>query len=272
MWRNRVKRKLRLAIWLAWGIVALSGCSAATQRPAAAPFDPSALPPGPLGKSISYGHDIIVGTQSLMKGYVRADMSCAACHLAAGTQLRGGSFIGVYARFPQWNKRARRIIALQDRIAECFLYSMNGRPPAYSSKEMIALVSYVAWLSRGSLVGASQSHADRYVEPLPSATPNLTAGSQIYASKCEACHQHDGSGLSGTFPPLWGSRSFNNGAGMAHIDRMTGFVRYNMPQNSPGSLSQSQAYDVAAFVLSHPRPRFAKNALVKPPSLPAKYF
>jgi thiosulfate dehydrogenase len=59
---------------------------------------------------------------------------------------------------------------------------------------------------------------------------------------------------------------------MAHIDRMTGFVRYNMPQNSPGSLSQSQAYDVAAFVLSHPRPRFAKNALVKPPSLPAKYF
>jgi thiosulfate dehydrogenase len=59
---------------------------------------------------------------------------------------------------------------------------------------------------------------------------------------------------------------------MAHIDRMTGFIRYNMPQNAPGTLSLDQAYDVAAFVLSHPRPHFRKNALVSVPSLPAKYF
>ena len=32
----------------------------------------------------------------------------------------------MYGRFPQWNSRAHRVIALQDRIAECFLYSMNG--------------------------------------------------------------------------------------------------------------------------------------------------
>ena len=59
---------------------------------------------------------------------------------------------------------------------------------------------------------------------------------------------------------------------VAHIDRMTGFVRYNMPQNAPGSLSLSQAYDVSAFVLSHARPHFAKNALVLTGALPAKYF
>jgi cytochrome c len=45
-----------------------------------------------------------------------------------------------------------------------------------------------------------------------------------------------------------------------------------MPQNAPGSLSLSQAYDVAAFVLSHARPRFAKNAMVVTSALPAKYF
>jgi thiosulfate dehydrogenase len=59
---------------------------------------------------------------------------------------------------------------------------------------------------------------------------------------------------------------------MAHIDRMTGFVRYNMPQNAPRSLSQSQAYDIAAFVLSRPRPHFGKNALVAATPLPAKFF
>jgi cytochrome c len=59
---------------------------------------------------------------------------------------------------------------------------------------------------------------------------------------------------------------------MAHLDRMTGFVLYNMPQGAPGSLSLAQAYDVAAFVLSHSRPAFRANALVAAPALPAKYF
>jgi thiosulfate dehydrogenase len=250
----------------------LSGCSGGGTGAAQPRYDPRTLPPGPAGDSIAYGYALIVKTHKLMRAYVRADMSCAACHLAAGQQSRGGSFVGVYGRFPQWNKRAHRVIALQDRIAECFLYSMNGRPPAYDSKAMIAIVAYIAWLSRGTPVGAKQPASDRYVEPLPTAPPNPRRGERLFAQRCAECHQLDGAGISGIYPPLWGQRSFNAGAGMAHIDRMTGFVRYNMPQNAPGSLTLEQAYDVAAFVLSHPRPRFRKNALVVTRPLPAKYF
>jgi thiosulfate dehydrogenase len=250
----------------------LGGCSGGGARGTQALYDPRALPPGPAGESIAYGYALIVKTHKLMKAYVRADMSCDACHLAAGQQARGGSFVGVYGRFPQWNKRAHRVIALQDRIAECFLYSMNGKPPAYDSKAMIAIVSYIAWLSRGTPVGAKESASDRYIEPLPSASPNPLRGSKLFAQRCAACHQSDGGGISGVYPPLWGSRSFNQGAGMAHINRMTGFIHYNMPQNAPGSLTLEQAYDVAAFVLSHPRPRFHKNVLVVTRPLPAKFF
>lgn len=235
-------------------------------------YDARTLPAGPLGTSIEYGYALVVQTHRLMKPYVGADLECSDCHLAGGTQPRGGSFVGVYGRFPQWNKRAHRVIALQDRIAECFLYSMNGRAPAYSSKAMIAIVAYMAWLSRGSSVGANQAASDRYVEPLPSTAPNPARGAALYRQKCAACHQIDGLGISGTYPPLWGARSFNDGAGMAHLDRMTGFIRYNMPQNAPGTLSLAQAYDVAAFVLRHARPHFRKNALVLTRPLPAKYF
>jgi thiosulfate dehydrogenase len=250
---------------------ALAACSGgASQR--AALYDPRALPKGPVGESIAYGHAIITETPRLMKAYVRADMSCSACHLAAGTQPRGGSFAGVYGRFPQWNKRAHRVIALQDRVAECFLYSMNGKAPSYEGKAMIAIVAYIAWLSRGVPAGAKQSPDDRYIEPLPNATPNVPLGAHIYATQCSTCHQSNGGGLSGIYPPLWGPRSFNSGAGMAHLDRMTGFVRYNMPANASETLSLSEAYDVAAFVLSHPRPSFRRNALVVTSSLPAKYF
>ena len=235
-------------------------------------YDPRALPTGPLGASIEYGHDIIVDTHRLMKGYVRADMSCAACHIAGGTKPRGGSFVGVYARFPQWNKRAHRVITLQDRLAECFLYSMNGRPPAYTSKAMIAMVAYIAWLSRGTPAGAAQPKADRYIEPLPARAPNVAHGLVLYTKKCETCHQANGSGIHAVFPPLWGPASFNDGAGMSHIDRMTGFVRHNMPQNAPGSLSLDDAYDVSAYVLSHRRPHFARRVPIESRPLPAGFF
>lgn len=255
--------------------LALAACSAgsnyttAFDRPA---YDPKALPAGPVGESIRYGHDILTNTKTLMKGYVRADMSCAACHIDAGTKSKGGSLIGAYARFPQWNKRSHRVITLQDRLAECFLYSMNGRPPSYSSREMIALVSYISWLSRGIPNLAKEREGDRFFVPLPSRAPSVAHGARLYAQKCVACHQANGAGVSGTFPPLWGATSFNNGAGMAHIDRMTGFVHYNMPQNAPGSLSIDDAYDVSAFVLTHKRPKFDRERLVAPEPTPARYF
>jgi thiosulfate dehydrogenase len=235
-------------------------------------YDPSTLPSGPLGRSIRTGHDILVDTKASMKDYVRADMSCAACHLDAGLKSKGGSLVGVYGRFPQWNNRSHRIIALQDRITECFLYSMNGRAPGYSSRQMIALVSYMAWISRGLPVGAKQRPGDRFIVPLPKNQPNLPRGAAIYAQKCVSCHQANGAGVSGTFPPLWGEKSFNGGAGMAHLDRMTGFVYFNMPKNAPGSLSLAEAYDVAAFVLSHARPHFEAKALVAEPPQPASYY
>jgi thiosulfate dehydrogenase len=149
---------------------------------------------------------------------------------------------------------------------------MNGRAPAYNSKAMIAIVSYIAWLSRGTPIGAKQPASDRYVEPLPTAPPQPVRGAALYRTNCARCHGADGQGVSGVYPPLWGSRSFNDAAGMAHIDRMTGFVRYNMPLDAPGSLSLAAPYDIAAFVLRHARPHFRRNALVLAPALPAKYF
>lgn len=266
-----------LGFCLAAAMLAVAACSGGNtggsdSAPTGALYDPQALPSGPVGESIAYGNKIVTSTQIVMKDNVRARMACAACHLAGGTQARGGSFVGTYGRFPQWNKRAQRVIALQDRIAECFLYSMNGRPPGYASKAMVAVVAYVAWISRGVPVGAPQKASDSFMEPLPGASPDLTHGAAIYTKSCASCHGADGAGAGNVFPPVWGTASFNSGAGMAHIDRMTGFVHYNMPQNAPGSLSLQDAYDVSGYVLSHKRPAFQGNVLVTSSPEPAKFF
>ncbi|MEO6991752.1 MAG: c-type cytochrome [Candidatus Baltobacteraceae bacterium] len=229
------------------------------------------FPPGDGGRLIAYGRDIVTKTPALMAAYVRVGMSCDACHLDAGRKAHGGSLLGVYAKFPQWNDRSHRFIALQDRLAECFLYSMNGRPPAYNSREMIALVAYIAFLSRGAKVGRGFPDQD-LIAVKSTSPPNAAKGRSLYQTRCSSCHAPDGAGQ-GTFPPLWGPKSFNDGAGMHRLGTMAAFVRYNMPYGAPpNTLSAQEAYDVSAFVLSHARPAFVATRAIRFPAEPAKDF
>ena len=70
--------------------------------------------------------------------------------------------------------RARRFITLQDRLGEGFLYSMNGRPPASTSREMIAMVAYLAFIWRGAVDG--KGFPDQgFVTVKATAPPNLHA-------------------------------------------------------------------------------------------------
>ena len=207
---------------------ALAAMTAAPIGDAEAAADASAtFPPGREGTLLAYGRDIMTKTPTVMKGYVTAGMSCEACHINAGTKAHATSLIGAAARFPQWNKRAKRYILLQDRLAECFLYSENGRPPAYNSREMIALAAYVTSLSNGAKIGGKGFPGQELVAFGPDHTADPHAGQTVYAQKCLACHGASGQGGGGGYyPPLWGAKSFNNGAGMHRLATMAEFEKF----------------------------------------------
>ena len=57
------------------------------------------------------------------------------------------------------------------------------------------------------------------------------------------------------FPPLWGKDSFNWGAGMHRINTAAAFIKQSMPLGKGGSLTDEQAWNVAAFMNSHERPQ-----------------
>ena len=61
------------------------------------------------------------------------------------------------------------------------------------------------------------------------------------------------------FPPLWGPRSFNIGAGMARLNTAAAFVKQNMPLGQGNTLSDQEAYDVALYFTKQPRPDFARK-------------
>ena len=68
-------------------------------------------------------------------------------------------------------------------------------------------------------------------------------------------------------PPLWGDGSFNSGAGMGHLATAAAFIHANMPVGSDYRepiLTVQEAWDVAAFVTSQPRPALRTTSASKP--------
>jgi thiosulfate dehydrogenase len=164
--------------------------------------------------------------------------------------------VGSYARFPQYRARSGRVDVLEDRINDCFERSMNGKALDRSGRDMHDIIAYLAFLSIGMPVGVEmEGQGLPKLEPL---TGDTVRGRQVFTSTCAVCHGPDGEG-SVAAPPLWGPRSYNIGAGMARVNTAAAFIHKVMPRDRPGTLSPQQAFDVAAYINSRPRPDFARK-------------
>lgn len=51
--------------------------------------------------------------------------------------------------FPECRARSGKVIALTERVNDCFQRSMNGKPLAYDSAETNNILAYMQWLSTG---------------------------------------------------------------------------------------------------------------------------
>jgi len=228
-----------------------------TTTEVARPPADSAIPDNVLGASIRRGKALLADTRDSLPAHVGSDLRCFSCHLKEGSQPGALPLVGVYSRFPQYRARNGLVNLIEDRINDCFERSLNGKAIPRDGRDMRDIVAYLAFISRGvAPPGEVQGAGIRTLEPLPA---DPVQGEAIFAETCSRCHGMDGAGTA-LAPPLWGPRSFNVGAGMARIRTVAAFVRDNMPFDRAVVLSDQHAYDVAAYVLSHPRPDFARKA------------
>lgn len=219
----------------------------------AVPAD-SAIPGGPLGVSIRRGRALLAATSDSLPRHVGAQLRCTSCHLDEGTRVNAAPLVGVYARFPQFRDRSASVATIQDRVNDCFERSMNGRALAHDSRDMRDIVAWLAFLSRGAPV-----HRDTTPHGIPllaSLPADEERGRTTFTMRCAACHGMDGQGTPAG-PPLWGARSFNVGASMARVRTAASFIKYNMPNDRPGTLTEQEAFDLAAYMNSHARPDLA---------------
>ena len=218
---------------------------------------------------IIYGEDLIANTAKYLgpKGIVAQQsngMNCQNCHLDAGKRIWGNNFGAVYSTYPRYRERSGSIENIYKRVNDCFERSLNGKPLDTNSKEMKAIYAYIKWLGKdvpkgekpyGSALGKIE-YLERAADP--------ARGKAVYIQYCQSCHGVNGEGQLnpdsvgyGT-PPLWGKHSYNDGAGLFRLSSFAFFVKNNMPFKlaTPESpvLTNEEAWDVAAFVNSQPRP------------------
>lgn len=233
--------------------------SGGSTKAAFAPPPESAIPDDEFGKMVRLGESIFRDTQEHAKQFVGNDLRCSNCHLDGGRLANSAPLWAAYVAFPAYREKDRRVSTFAERLQECFLYSMNGKAPPLGDKVLVALQSYSFFLAKGAPVGESLPGRGYPKLPEP-AKLNYARGQQIYAEKCAFCHGADGQGRAMpdgqiVFPPLWGERSYNWGAGMSSIDNAAGFIKATMPFGEGNTLSDEDAWAVATFIDSQERPQ-----------------
>lgn len=234
-----------------------------------------ALPDDEYGALARYGHQLATRTfahigpevKDKKMRYAGNNLACTSCHQENAAKPFAMPWVGVSATFPQYRGREDDLSTVEERVNGCMQRSMAGKGLPLDSREMKAYVTYIHFLSRDIPIGASIEGAATKGSKPPNRRADLAAGEAIYKAQCATCHGENGEGrrngvkgdaLGYLFPPLWGPDSFNNGAGMNRLLMAMRFIKHNMPMgvsHAAPVLSDEEAFDVAGYVVSKPRPQ-----------------
>jgi thiosulfate dehydrogenase len=221
---------------------------------------------------IAYGKELLINTPYFLGpngriAKISNGMSCGNCHLDAGTRSFGNSFFATASTYPKYRARSGTVETVEKRINDCFERSLNGQGLDPGSKEMKALVAYIHSVGNSATPEMRENALIKPPEFLDRPA-SKEAGKLAYKNKCSGCHGENGQGLFDTNsdkwvnPPIWGENSYNNGAGFYRVSLLAGFIKATMPfgaVNGATQLSNEEAWDIAAYINSMPRPEMQLN-------------
>jgi len=237
------------------------------------PLTDSSLDDSKLSNEIRWGFKIFTNTPHEAPKFAPGKVSCNNCHLNGGQRELSLPILDVGGMFPEYNRRSGRLYSLGDRVVDCFLRSENATGaaeaelPTTTSREVLAVSAYITWLARGAEVGKNPSWRGRNTIAAANLIPieklDPRKGEALFMDRCTNCHGEDGQGVAigdKKAGPLWGPDSWNDGAGAARVYTLAGIIRYSMPYLNPGSLTDQEAQELAAFINSKPRPSYPYKA------------
>ena len=164
-----------------------------------------------------------------------AGKACADCHDDARASMKG-----VAARYPAFDKALGRPVNLEQRINLCRTTHQQATPLAYESRELLALIAFVAQQSRGVAIETGSD---------PQLKPFIDKGRELFMLRqgqlnlaCANCHDDN-----------WDKRLAGSAITQAHP---TGYPIYRLEWQTLGSLQRrlrscitgirAEAYDYGA--------------------------
>jgi len=230
--------------------------------------DSSLIPQSAEGALIRYGRLLIANTSEYLgpKGKINHQSNgtnCQNCHLDAGTRPWGNNYGGVFSTYPKFRERRGAVESILQRVNDCLQRSLNGKPLDSNTREMRAILAYIGWLGKDVPKGKKPLGSGIQQLAFLKRPADPVKGKLVYEATCQRCHGIHGEGIlkpdsiSYAYPPLWGTNSYNTGAGLYRLSRFAGYVKDNMPfgaTHQAAQLKDEEAWDVAAFVNSQPRP------------------
>lgn len=191
----------------------------------------------------------------LMNAMAPHRLACSSCHIDAGAEPGDLTLVNAVRQFP-----GDRLI---QRIDECITRNMNSPALEEHSDEMTAIVAWLRFVA-----GENALTRPRTNEPVwqqTDHTPVADSGGRLFEKRCADCHGKDGAGLAASrdpaggylFPPLWGAESFPDTSEMQDTATLARFIQAKMPLGR-ADLSETDAWDVAAYIASKPRPHSAQ--------------
>lgn len=143
------------------------------------------------------------------------------------------------------NKKVMNVLSGLGIVAILFLSSCGGSAPKEDAESTPAVEE------------AAQPAAETATETA-AATDEFAAGKKIYDEKCVVCHQADGKGLPGAFPPLAESdylladpiRGIEQTLNGSHEEMVVNGITYNAPM-TPQVDTKEEALAVINYVLNN---------------------
>lgn len=240
-------------------VAAPAAAPAAAKAPAFQPPPAGSIPDDDFGKVVKQGEQIFLHTKRYAPQYVGNSLNCVNCHLDAGRKADASPMWAAYVSYPAYRSKNGHVNTFAERLQGCFRFSMNGKAPAAGDPVLVALETYAYWLATGAPVRGKMEGRGYPALAKPAQPADYGRGEKIFAQHCAVCHGANGegqySGSDAVFPPLWGPKSFNWGAGMHDTKNAAAFIKANMPLGQGGALTDQEAWDVAMFMDSHERPQ-----------------
>lgn len=213
-------------------------------------------------RAVKRGCNIFSNPQKHASRYVRADIRCKDCHLELGMKPETAPIGQAWVQSDKYDPVTGIILSYELRTMQCFINSSNGFKPNILDSTIQDLKIYGRYLAhKQNLREGVEYESRRFTKVVPTGEgDDYLRGKQAYQQHCAMCHGDQGYGHKDedgniAIPALAGPRSWNTDSRMFNESiTLAAIIKTSMPAHNRGSLTDTQARDIAAYLITLPRP------------------